>query len=97
MKLNRIIGSFFGQNDIEIYDANSKQDGNAIAIHLLNPDDRELEDAIEQAYRDNFDKIVCHNHKTWPYNLNTDLRRHKKTLESTLPIKDQLKKFRGLK
>lgn len=51
---------------IEIKIAKNLKDQNRIAIHLLNPDLDELEDALQTAERDMFPTIVIHTVKTWP-------------------------------
>lgn len=50
--------------------ARSIHDCNRIAIHLLHPDSRELEDAVETALKDGFELIVVHNNRTWPKGRN---------------------------
>lgn len=40
-------------------------DASKIAIHLLEPEDFELEAAMERAERDNFPAIYLHTFKTW--------------------------------
>ena len=40
-------------------------DGRRIAIHLLNPNQRDLEDALATAERDGFQLIMLHSNKTW--------------------------------
>jgi hypothetical protein len=41
-------------------------DNNRIAIHLLNPSLSEIENALEQAERDNFPLICVHSSMSWP-------------------------------
>lgn len=50
---------------IKIVVAQTKQDSNRIAIHLLNPNLDALEDAINVAERDSFPAIVIHSNKTF--------------------------------
>lgn len=50
---------------VEVVAAESLDDANAIGIHLLYPTARELDDAVEQAARDNFNRIVIHNQRTF--------------------------------
>lgn len=52
-------------NGIKVISAKSKEDNGKIAIHLLNPDLRAFEDAIDVALRDNFPVIVLHSNKTF--------------------------------
>ena len=64
MKNRMTIGSFFVQPGIEVMDAEA--DAEHVAIHLLEPDVREVDEAIERAYVDGFQLIICHTPKTWP-------------------------------
>ena len=57
---------------IDILNARTKDDAKIIAIHLLNPDMRALEDAIFQAEKDLFTVIMIHNKQTWPFNINKE-------------------------
>jgi len=50
---------------IKIIMAASVVDSNRVAIHLLNPNLDDLEDAIMTAERDNFPAIVIHSNATW--------------------------------
>lgn len=51
---------------IRVEVATSPEAHNLIAIHLLSPDEHALDDAIEIAWRDGFERIVIHNLLTWP-------------------------------
>lgn len=50
---------------INVKQASTKSDGLCVAIHLLNPSQRKLEQAIEQAERDMFPTVMIHNESTW--------------------------------
>lgn len=51
---------------IRVINAQSKKDAYRVAIHLLEPDCDELEDALYRADRDLFNTIVVHTQQTWP-------------------------------
>jgi hypothetical protein len=53
-------------NGVTITIATSIKDQNKIAIHLLNPELGEIEDALERAIANNFNTIVLHTIATWP-------------------------------
>ena len=53
-------------NNIKIVIAKSTSYNRMIAVHLLNPNLEEIEDAIEAAVKDNFETIVIHSVLTWP-------------------------------
>lgn len=46
--------------------ASRKSDQNRVAIHLLEPTEAELYQALETAEKDNFKCIVLHTKFTWP-------------------------------
>jgi hypothetical protein len=52
--------------EIRVVYARSSADQNLVAIHLLDPDQDEISDAVDSACRDLFDLIVIHSAKTWP-------------------------------
>lgn len=62
-------------NGILIVEAKGPIDKQLLGIHLLNPDTRELGNAIEIALKDGFDCIIFHTHKTWNYPINKKLKR----------------------
>lgn len=51
---------------VKLVVAQSSMDNQRIAIHLLNPDLSEIDDALDQAERDGFEVIVLHTKLTWP-------------------------------
>lgn len=50
---------------IEIVLATRPEEKSMIAIHLLNPTEDELMDALETAQKDLFPRIVIHGEETW--------------------------------
>lgn len=54
------------ENGITIVGATKPQQANLIAIHLLEPDFIEIEQAIYDAVKDNFERVVIHTKLTWP-------------------------------
>lgn len=55
--------------DVTVMKAKTKGDAHRVAIHLLNPTQREFDDAQERAERDMFGTIVLHTKKTWPLSV----------------------------
>jgi len=51
---------------VKVIKAKSQKDQNRVAIHLLNPTQSEIDDAMERAERDLFPAIVLHTVATWP-------------------------------
>ena len=66
MKTRMLISGFFGEPEIEVADATDAKDQNAIAVHLLEPDQDEIDRAVEDAMAQGFELVVCHTKKTWP-------------------------------
>jgi len=57
---------------IEILNAKTKEDGKRTAIHLLNPELNDLEDAVYEAEAKEMVMIVIHNRSTWSHSISVE-------------------------
>jgi hypothetical protein len=67
MKVRMIVGSFFGQGDVTVYDADQTVTSETEGIHILNPEGDQIDRAIEDCHAKGFDSVYVHTEKTWPY------------------------------
>jgi len=69
MRKNKLTKEFLdaaNELGLNIVLASSKRDNLRVAIHLLEPTEHELFDALDVAAKDLFPCIVIHSKKTWP-------------------------------
>lgn len=56
--------------EVKVYRATKKEDAHLVGVHRLYPSMDEIQDAIETAIKDGFEKVILHSSKTWPYKIN---------------------------